>query len=166
MSDTDQKQPRSGRVLRVLLFVSLAGNLVVLGLVVGAVLKGGPHDGPRNLARDTVAPFTRALAREDRRSIGRDIRQTVAGGDAAAWRAARQQRYTEALRLLREESFDADAFGAVLAGQVAQVQAVAGAGSVALTRHIAGMSASERQSYADRVEEELRRGKKDRKGKP
>lgn len=78
---TEQMKKRVSHKWRVAFFVSLAGNVAILGIVVGTVL-GGEHgaqgrpDGPRSAARmGPVGQVVRALPREDRRALGQAMRQ-------------------------------------------------------------------------------------------
>ena len=156
MSKTAETAPRAPmrRWLRVLLVGSLAVNLLVAGLVVGAVAgKFGPGRAPVG-ARDAALTYTLALTREDRRAIGRELRRANGAGQTSL-RAARGPGYQEALSLLRATEFDAAAFEDVLARQFAASATRAETGRKALAAHVATMSAADRAAFADRLETAL-----------
>lgn len=146
-------RPRRRLALRILFFVSLALNLLVAGLVIGAVLthgRGGPHAGP---PRDPGMPYTRALSEEDRRELFHAMRD--------AMRATRPDRrdydaaYARAVQLLRSEPFDGAAFGAALEDQNAGARMAQEIGRDVLVAHLSGMSPEARAAYADRLQEVL-----------
>ncbi|MDQ7071668.1 MAG: periplasmic heavy metal sensor [Rhodobacterales bacterium] len=61
---------------------SLALNLLIGGLVGGAVLSSGWRRPPPALADRMVAPIIQALSRADRRAIGHAMRQNFRNPDA------------------------------------------------------------------------------------
>ena len=73
---------RAGRWTRWALIISLALNLIVIGAVVGTVLRHG-SEGHRDAHGDkhghdmAGGPLTQALSREDRRAIGREMRRAL-----------------------------------------------------------------------------------------
>ncbi len=70
MSDSDkQKAPRTGRWVRWLLAGSLAMNLLVVGLAIGAVMRFGGPENARRPPPSLVATLYRALPREDRQAV-------------------------------------------------------------------------------------------------
>lgn len=150
--------------LRVVFFLSLATNLLIVSLVAGFLLRGGPQGAPPRHVRDVVAPYTAGLSREDRREIGRklyrDLRQEGSRGEL---RERARAEYREALDLLRADPFDAAAFAEVLNRQSARAAQRQQRGEDALVEHLAGKSLEERTAYADRVAEVLER--KDNKDK-
>lgn len=153
--------PKPGRRwLRWALIASLAVNLIFVGLIAGAAYRhaGGPGavavangHGPRSYA----TPYVRALPRDVRRALFRDMRQ---GDRGIPDRAGRRAMYNEVLAALRAEPFDADAVAGLVRrqGQVALDLQTAAEG--AWLAQVGQMTVPERAAYADRVEEELRRG--------
>lgn len=138
------------RGLRILLFVSLALNLIVVGLAAGAFF-GGSHKSPR-LPRETdfMGAFTQALSDRDRREVGREIRRhhRREGID----RAAARVEFEAMLTLIRSTPFDADDLRALLTKQARQgADRRAAAQDIWLSR-VASMTDAERQDYADQIE--------------
>jgi len=152
---TTEPTARSGlsTPLRWLLVVSLALNLLVAGLLVGAVLR---HDGPRRHMELGPGPFAQALSPEDRRAILTELRDRPGVGPPN--REERQQAMSEVLAALRSEPFDPGQVEAALASQSDRVASVGRAIQAAMIERIAAMSAEDRAAFADRLETELARG--------
>jgi len=145
----------SGRWLRLALFVSLALNLAVVGVVAGRFLGDGPpHRGPRG-ADEVVAPYTRALEDHQRRALAGTLRQEV--GKRTGRGAELLADYRSAVTLLRAEPFDPAAMAEVLASQARHAATRQQAGQEVLTRFLSGLSPTERQAYADRLEAQIAR---------
>jgi len=147
--------PRPGRGLRIALGLSLAVNLLVLGLVGGAVLHGPPsrfHDG-----RDmSFGPFAEALRPEDRKALRRDILQRAP--ELRAGREKRQQEIEGLLQALRAEPFDAARLESVMAAQQAQLASQLALGAAVIRDYLIALPLEERLAFADRLEASLRRG--------
>jgi len=116
------KEPRNW--IRIVLVVSLALNLVVVGIVAGVAFKGGPKSG--------------AFERANRSDIRRDMIAMAAA--------------------LRAPEFNKNEFRETLIRQRGRLQTVQDAAVDAVTDIIADMSADERAAFADRLEEQRRRG--------
>ena len=150
------RKPRMGRGMRILLILSLAFNLLIVGLAVGAVLSGGPKGH-----RDARMPaHVRALDHEDRRAIGQDIRAAYRAGTFGK-RAERQQ--SERLAdLIAAQPFDRVAVGAlsdeIEAGKRIRFEV---ARDIWLDR-VEAMSPQARVAYAERLREVLAQKGKDR----
>ena len=164
-SPDPESRPRMSRGIRIVLFLSLALNLLVVGLVAGFIFRGGPDGRPPKHVRDAVAPYTAALERGDRREIGRRIYRSLrAEGSREAMRAEMRAEYTKALTLLRAETFDADAFADVIARQTTRAADRQKFGQRELVRHLSEMTTEERRAYAQRVAEALERfGRRERR---
>lgn len=153
---------RSPLWMRVTLVVSLALNLLVIGIVAGAVAtRDGRNDGQRTLgaARDLgPVPFIVALEPEDRRGLARSLR-----GEASSLRQNREElrtRFEALLSALRADPFDAVAVAGLLGEQRAVGARRQEIGERLLLDHLAAMSLDERRAYADRLDKSLRRGAK------
>ena len=153
--------PRRG--MKILLFVSLAFNLLVVCAVAGLVLTGGPKRSPSVSGVDrAVFPLVRALPDTARDGLrDRYLSERPSLSDRRRQRAAQTEML---LDLLRAQPFDGDAFTAFLDGQFAQALARGAAGRAALVAQISALDDAERQAYADRLEDMLSRDKR-RSGK-
>ncbi|WP_224825848.1 periplasmic heavy metal sensor [Cognatishimia sp. MH4019] len=143
---------RAPRWMRVVLVLSLALNLLIVGAVVGAV-SSGKKGGPR-MSDVSFGPYTAALSREDRRALRRAIRDRSDRPN----RAAARENFQTFLNVLRTEPLDVAEMTRVFEAQGALAQARQAAGKTALLEHIAEMGAADRAAFADRLEEVLRRG--------
>jgi uncharacterized membrane protein len=162
MSDPDApKAPRPGRGLKIALAMSLALNLLILGLVGGAMLAIGPRGGgddPR-LRTLGLGPFALALDREDRDAVRGRIDREALRGDRRVLGASLMQ-----LRgALLAEPFDRVAAAAALAQARGATEALQAHGHGALLDQVETMSADERAALAERLDRALRRmGGRDR----
>lgn len=165
MSDpTSAPVARSPLWMRVLLGVSLALNLLVAGLAVGAFARmggpGGAHPAPRSLG----GAMYRALPREDRR----DLLQQVRASDKPRT-PGRVAQAEEIATVLRATPYDGAAMQVVVMRQLDGRQAWQTAMQAAWLERVAAMSPQERAAFADRLEEAAthkkhKRGKADKKG--
>ncbi|WP_296420244.1 periplasmic heavy metal sensor [Pseudooctadecabacter sp.] len=148
--------PRTSRNwTKVLLVASLALNLLIVGAVIGVVASGGTRAGPQRFDL-TAGPLTRAMEAPDREAVRQALR------DSGAFRPSNRRDIRADMGVLidtvRSDTFDAAAFRAALmrqrdrlqAGQVAVIDAVAA--------QIEQMSPEDRAAFADRLENQLRRG--------
>lgn len=139
---------------KILLGVSLAINLAVIGVFAGAAFRKGEdrpqRDGQINYAR----PYIQALPREDRRAILEAMRPSKRGED----RATRRALYQEVTDILRVETFDRQAVEAVLLKQTEVTLSGQRAAQVQWLNRIEEMGTQERRAYADAVEDVLKRG--------
>ncbi|PWK60675.1 periplasmic heavy metal sensor [Roseicyclus mahoneyensis] len=165
MSDPTEGQgrPRTpGRGVKIALGLSLAVNLLILGLVGGALLAVGPGrsggDDPR-LRTLGLGPFAIALSREDRAAVTDRI-------DRDALRAERRALGRSLVQLrdaIVAEPFDRAAAEAALEGSRSAAAGLQGLGHAALLDQVETMSAAERADLAGRLSRALRRmGGRDR----
>lgn len=165
MSEAEQKTGSSGpgssgKGLRIALAVSVALNLAVAGVVVGAMVK---HDGPagRMEGRDLgFGPFTEALTPEQRATLRRAYIAKMPD-----LRAARQEMRADQRTLLanlRADPFDPAALSAVLASQSQRATGQLAVGQGLLRDLLLSMDAQARHGFADRLEERLKKGRPDR----
>ncbi|SEN27558.1 Heavy-metal resistance [Pseudorhodobacter antarcticus] len=142
---------------RLVLFVSLALNLAVLGVVGGAAL--GRFGGPERAefaARDIgFGLFAEALEEEDRRALRRGY--VGAKPDIRAERRQMRDDLGQLLTGLRTDPFDAAAFRATLQVGMARGAQRQELGQTLLLDRLNGMSAAQRAGLADRLEKSLRR---------
>lgn len=150
---TDNMIPNNAKPRRwpkVLLGVSLALNLLVLGVVGGAIWRfGGPHD-MRSPPRSIGAAMFHELPRQDRRVL----REGSNKGHAD--RRARQQADAKAVdAALRATPFDRTALEVVLNGQLSRRAHFQKSVQDAWLNRIAGMSRADRLAYAERLNKRL-----------
>lgn len=162
MSSETEKKPTMRRSVRMLLIGSLAVNLLVAGLVVGAaVAHWRDDDGPRRADFGLTSPLTRALDHADRRAIGKAIRKHHR--QSGAPRGAPSEEYRDVVRLLRAVPLDVAAMQDILVVQRKSAGTRHQAAQVLWLRQLEQMSDAERVAYADRLDEILKRGPR---GKP
>lgn len=137
-----------GRGWKTALFLSLALNLVVAGLVVGLLMSRPERPGgPRDLA---FGPYTFALTPEDRKALFDTLRQRRHELPAPRdlMRADRQ----DLARILRGEPFDRRAVAELLDGQRARADARFRLGQQLLLDRLAALPPAERRAMADRLQ--------------
>jgi uncharacterized membrane protein len=137
--------------MRLLLVVSLAANLAVVGVVAGWALRHGGHHGHHPSRLDMAGgPLTRALSDADRREIAQRMRQV--------WRETRSDRtdigasFDALVADLRAVPFDPDRVAARMRQQREGFAARFAMGQEVLLGHLAAMSDADRAAYADRLE--------------
>ena len=152
--NTAPKPPR--RWGRIVLFVSLAFNLLIVGLVAGAML-GGPRDRDRDPAlRDLgFGPFVHALPRGDRAEMGRAIKREA--GSFRENRAELRRQFEAFLAALRADPFDAAEVARLITDQQSRISERQALGQRLLLERIEAMNASQRAAYADALDKSLRR---------
>ena len=148
-----QNGPRMSRKLKALLIGSLALNLVVVGLFIGAAFK---HGGPTGRYEHSDA-LVRSLEQDDRRAIGKAVREAQGGGRKAFW-AAQKETLKAVAVALRAEPFDAAALEAALARKSAHLHKSRDAAEAAMLERFVAMSPAARAELADRLEAALERG--------
>lgn len=157
MSDATQPKPRTRRGVKIALFLSLALNLLVAGLVLGAVVhhRHGRFSGPPRLDR-AGGPMITALSPSDRRAIGNALREAASAPHPT--RAELRGEYQAVVTALRAHPFDPQAVKTALEGQVRMLTQRAELGQALLLQHLQEMSDSERAAYAERLEKALENG--------
>lgn len=144
------------RSMRYLLIGSLALNLLVLGIIGGAVIRGpGGFGGPRGVDL-ALGPIVEALAPEDRQAIRTQLRANDMLRQHP--RQIREALATALQAALRAEPYDPAAIEAALSIQRDRLVAVQTAGQQALVARIALMTPQARLAFADRLQEAIGRG--------
>ena len=158
----DPVTPAAPRWMRLLLVVSLSLNLAVAGATVGMILRGGP---PPVAVRDLgFGPFAAAFSPEDRAALRRDwIARTGAAGDG---RRAMREDMRALLDTLRADPFDQGALRTILARGAARTTGRLQLGMALIEDRVGTLSPSERRAFADRLEQDLRRGPRRRDTAP
>jgi uncharacterized membrane protein len=155
-ADRPPARAGQGGWIKVLLFTSLALNLAVAGLALGAWLRHDRMADQRPMRVDQIGGvYTGALSREDRRAIWRQMRETRA--DGVPGRAEMRAAYEAVVLALRAEPFDPGQVRAIVGQQFAAGIARQELGQSLLLARIEAMSPAERVAFADRLEAELAR---------
>lgn len=157
MAETNPAPPPGSPFwIRALLVVSLALNLLVIGMIGGAVLSGGGPGVPREAARELAGtPFVRALPPQDRRAFVRELR-----GQRDNLRESRAEllaRFESLLATLRAEDLDVVALERILGEQREAAAAHQRLGERLVLEQLEEMTIDERRAYADRLEVDVRR---------
>ncbi len=156
MDSPEQKtSPRMRPWLRVVFGLSLALNLMVVGVVVGSQLKWGgvKERGSGARLEQMGGPLTRALSHSDRHEIGREMRRAFgkAQNGQSEKRAALEALVTD----LRADRFDREVIAGHLARQRAFLNERMAFGQGLLLERIEKMSVKERAAFADRLQNRL-----------
>ena len=161
MSDPSLSPRAAGAGWRkALLAVSLAQNLQVAGVLIGAALRHDRDDGrmrdraevPREFMR---SPFLGALDGEDRRAVGRELMREE--GSLRENRAELRARFERLLAAIRAEPFDRAGIEAILDEQRAAGARRLELAEEAVLDRLSAMTPAARAAYADRLDRSLRR---------
>jgi uncharacterized membrane protein len=137
---------KPSRLWRIVLVCSLALNLAVAGIVIGTVSSGRAGDGPPRNFDLGVGPMARALSPQERRQIGRSLRQ-----DRALRGVDLRDRLARMSDSLRAEPFDPAALAGLLDAQNTQMAGVQDQAQEALLNTIAAMTSARRAEFADQL---------------
>ncbi len=155
---------RSPLWMRITLAVSLALNLLVVGVIAGAFIAGldkrtsRPSGGTpevRMMREMGFGPFLNAFNADQNRELGRLIRQEV--GSLAMNRDALRQELATMVSTLRSTPYDHAAFSAVMERQRQRMNARTEAALSVVLKAIGEASDADRIAFADRLERSLRR---------
>lgn len=156
---SERVEPRSPRWLKILLALSLALNLAVVGMVAGAFLRadGAADRGGNGMALRTLGlgPFALALSPQDREELGQRI--NGAGIEVREERRAVGRALRRIEQALRADPFDRAGAEAALQSSRELVIALQAAGHAALLDQIDTMDAAERAELADTFARVMRR---------
>lgn len=156
MAETENKPQPSGRRLgRILLVASLALNLVVLGIVAGTMFSGGSKNTGQRFDL-TVGPITRAMAPEQREALRDALRDS--GAFERGERNGMRADMNALLSSLRADEFDEDSFRDILTRQRDRLRGAQEKVLDAVAQNVSELSAADRAAFADRLEEQMRRG--------
>jgi uncharacterized membrane protein len=147
----------TSRGVKIALAVSVALNLSVAGLAIGAWMGGGGHrDMPREMS---FGPFSAALDDGDRRAIRRALLDRM--GEFRGARAEARAEFETLLATLRADPFDPEAMKAALAAIEARNAERLELGRSLIETRLIEMSTEARRAFADRLERGLRLGGRD-----
>lgn len=157
--DAGKRGPRWGRIV---LVVSLALNLAVLGIVGGTALRWNaardhaPDRAQALQSRDFgFGPFVGAFESADRRALGRAYVRSAGRADVARRQVG--EMFRQMVITLKAEPFDRARFESLLLQQQKQLAERQEIGAHLLVEQIDAMSPQARSAYAARLDELLRR---------
>jgi uncharacterized membrane protein len=155
---------RSPKGLRIALAISVTVNLVVAGLVAGAVLRGPPEGRDPRDREVTFGPFAEAMRPQDRRALRAEmVRRAPELGEM---RAQMRDDIGKVAAALRSQPFDPAALTAVLEAQEARLNNQLSVGIAALRDFLVALPEADRLAFADRLEQRLKRKDDDRPKPP
>jgi uncharacterized membrane protein len=156
-------QPKPRRIWRVVLVTSLAINLLMIGLVGGAVFRNG--GAPPRAFDVQLGPLTAALSEKDRRAIGEQLRQ----GDKRSGpsRGERRKAFEDLILVLESQPFDPVALSLVFQSQQERQFELQGRALGAFVVQVSDMSLEDRTAFAARLRDSYeRRGDRDDRRPP
>ena len=154
MADDVTPRAKLSRRMRILLVLSLALNLAVIGLIVGAGVSGRFGDRPPRSFDFGLGPVARALESDERRAIGRELRR-----DGALRGYDMRQGANDMVAALRAEPFEPETLRELMALQAAHVGQLQRSAQDALLDQITAMTPERRAAFAEKLEQELQRGR-------
>jgi uncharacterized membrane protein len=147
--------PRNGKGLRIALAVSVTVNLIVAGLVAGAVLRGPPEGRDMRDREVTFGPFAEAMRPEDRRALREEILKRAP--DLREMRGQMRDDLQKVAATLRAQPFDAAALTELLRVQETRLNNQLAVGTAALRDFLVALPEADRLAFADRLEQRLKR---------
>ena len=148
--------PASGRAVRIVLVLSLAANLLVVGVVAGGWIAGrGPMMALGGFDM-TLGPFTDALEPNDREAVRERLRTRA--DLRPRDRRERDQLIATFLDAVRADPFDAAAVEAIFADQRNRATAGMSAGQDVLLERLKMMTPAQRAAFAGRLTQRLNPG--------
>lgn len=155
MAEAEAPRSRPGRLWRIVLVASLALNLAVAGVVVGSAVSGRLGKGPPRNFDLGIGPMARALEPQERRAIGRNMRQDRALRDLDL-----RGRVEEIAAVLRAEPFDPQALQALMDEQATKVAGLQARAQAALLEQIVAMTPERRRAFAAHLTAEMVRDRR------
>lgn len=148
-ADPSAPAPRGASGMKWLLAASLAVNLAVAGLVIGAAMHGG-FPGRGGMPRDMhFGPFSDALAAGDRDALARTLFERAP--DMREMRRFMRQDLDLIIAVLAQEPFDPAALDTALTAQARRVTDALSLSQQALKDLLVAMTPQERQAFAERL---------------
>jgi len=149
---------RPARWVKPLLVVSLAVNLIVAGLIGGAMLRGGPPEQmhpDRSVSALGLRLYLRALPADQRRQIAKDAR--ARRGEFKLGPKLIRAHMRALAAAVEAEPFDPETLRVVLSAQSASVAGNMAIGQDILIDRIAAMTEAERKEFAAALRKPPRR---------
>ncbi len=142
------KKLTEGKALKVAFVISLAMNVMVIGVIGGGVLNG-KRPAPMGGYDVSLGEFGKALSRDERAKIRNDLRANP--NFRLPSRATREASVQEFITAVRAEPFDVTVIEGIFAAQRDRGAQAMQAVQDALVKRLVEMTAQERQAFADRV---------------
>ncbi len=157
MVDQEPQAAKPRRLWRIVLVLSLALNLAVVGVVAGSVISGRFGDGPPRSFDLGLGPVTRALTQDERRDIARALRR-----DGELRRFDLRARVTGMVDAIQAEPFDEATLRGLMAEQASRFSAVQAKAQDAFVATVAQMTPERRAAFAAQLRDELSRARPER----
>lgn len=142
---------RNSLSLRIAFGVSLAFNVLIVGMIAGGIASGRHMMAPGGINAD-LGPFARAMSIDDRRGLTRELWERPEIGRVGAQELGRiQQAFINALVA---EPFDPAALEKIFSVERQRGVQVMQIGQDALVRRISAMSPQQRLTFARRLSRE------------
>lgn len=154
MADDTQQKSGTSRGVKIALALSLAANLLIVGLAVG-VFTQVQRAAPAMKFNESGGAYTRALTPQDRRSIGREMGERFR--TILRDREPARADYERMIEILSAETFDREAAQAVLQSQAQVAQERRALSEELLLDRLAAMTPEERANFAARLTNTLQR---------
>ena len=138
---------------QIVLVVSLALNLLFVGLVGGAFLRGGGAP-PRGFDLQ-LGPLSDALSRTDRRKISDQIRRDI--GRSGLSRNERRAAFEALVSAVEAQPFDPELLTRLIEDQQSRTTNLRTTALSAFVGHLTEMTAQERQTFAQNLREGVKR---------
>ena len=142
------------RLWRIVLVVSLALNVAVIGGVAGLAISGRAADGPPQRFLFDFGPLGRVLDSEDRRAIGHAMRRD---GAKPFSRDEMKEKVSGLAAALRAEPFDVAAVEVLFVDFRSRSERVQQDAQEAFVAQLSAMSVEARTRLADRLERGTRK---------
>jgi len=155
MTDTVKSPKPKWHWTRYLLVLSLGLNLLILGVMLGAVLRGGPGDRMRGHHDASVLglrAYVRALAPDDRDSLMHQIAMNRPA--LRAGRATMSAHLAKLAAALKITPYDHDAVQAVLTDQAKAISRNVAEGQKLLMDQLDAMTDAQRKALAGRLSDQ------------
>lgn len=147
MTDSTDLKPRN--LWKILFSISLALNLLIVGVLSGALIREGKGPSANHLASGFI--YMRALDFQDKRALRKEILRNEDGRKLV--KGSNQASFNSAVGILKSHPFDRTAFENLLDEQVEGAKSRQRSARTALINHIENMTKEERLIYAQRLKD-------------
>ena len=147
MSASTDLKPRN--LWKILFGISLALNLLVVGVIGGAILRAGK--GPIAKHHASGFLYMRALNFEDKKALRKELFRNK--DSRKIIRAKEYSSYSSAVKILKKDPFDRKAFEDLLDEQTRYSKSKPSSARVALVAQIANMTKEERLVSSQRLDD-------------